>query len=114
MNLWSNLWWLMVVAGVGTFAIRYSFIGMTRSAEVNPWAARLLANVPAAAMAALTVSSVVYGGVHPGLVAENARLPAALLAGLVAWRTRSVTATILCGMAALWAVQWVYATFSLP
>ena len=37
----------------------------------------------------------------------NLRLPAGLLAALVAWRTRNVLLTITAGMVALWLMQWL-------
>ena len=38
----ARVWLLMAAAGLGTFAIRYSFIGLATGAKLPPWAARLL------------------------------------------------------------------------
>ena len=53
----EQVWLLMAAAGVGTFAIRYSFVGFVKKSEVPRWAVNLLRHVPAAALTALVVTS---------------------------------------------------------
>lgn len=108
-NLGDGLVWAIVLAAsVGTFALRFSFIALFgRLNEIPPRVERALRYVPAAVLTALVVPRLVYldGSLVFGL--ENARLVAGSLAGVVAWRTESMTATIAVGMVALWALEWV-------
>ncbi len=105
----AQVWLLMVAAGVGSFAIRYSFVGLLSKGEVPRWAVNLLRHVPAAALTALVITSMLpHGTESPGGV-DSLRVVAVLLAGLVAWRTRSMLATIVSGMAGLWLLKFIFA-----
>ncbi len=102
-----EIWLAMGLAGAGTLAIRYSFIGVLRRSidEIPDVARRALRLVPAAVMAALAAPSLT----HPGAVFDpwNDRLLAGLVAAYVAWRTKNVLATIIVGMGVLWVLQAV-------
>lgn len=105
-----TLWVIFVAAGVGTYALRLSFVALLgRVEEVPPRVVGVLRFVPAAVLAALAASAVVSLTVEPtiGVDADRAEVVAAGLAALVAWRTESVLATIGVGMVALWSVQWL-------
>jgi branched-subunit amino acid transport protein len=104
----EQVWLLMATAGIGTFAIRYSFVGLVSKSEVPRWATNLLRHVPAAALTALVVSSMGSHGAENTTGDGELRLYAALIAGLVAWRTKSMTATIISGMAGLWALKYIF------
>ena len=103
----AQIWVVLAVAGAGTFAIRYSFIGFVRKSvdEIPEMARRALRLIPAAVLAAIAVPSLT----HPMAAFDlwNERMLAGLIAALVAWRTRNVLATILVGMGALWLLQAV-------
>jgi branched-subunit amino acid transport protein len=103
----AQIWVVVGLAGAGTFALRYSFIGLLRrrADEIPTLARRALRLIPAAVMAALAAPSLT----HPGAVYDpwNERMLAGLLATLVAWRTKNVLATISVGMAVLWLAQAV-------
>jgi branched-subunit amino acid transport protein len=104
--------WLVVAAvGAVNFLSRLSFIALFARREMPALLRRALRYVPAAMLTAIVVPAVVLaepGTTGAALPAE--RLAAALVAGVVAWRTRSVTATILVGMAVLWVLAWVLRT----
>lgn len=93
-------WLVIVLAGVGTYAIRLVFLAFAdRLAAVPPGLARVLAMIPPAVLAAVVASSLVHrGGAFTPAWTE---LAAAALAAGVAWRTRSILLTLLVGMAAL-------------
>jgi len=96
---------LAVLLGVGTFALRLSFIQLSEVLDVVPPVIEIgLAYVPAAVMAALVFPAVfALDGTVSGLV--NARVLAGGVAAVVAWRTRSMLATIVVGMAVLLVVS---------
>ena len=52
----SEVWVAIVLAGLGTFAMRASFVAAAhRLREVPPWLARILRQIPAAALAAIVL-----------------------------------------------------------
>ena len=96
-----EIWLVMVVAGLGTYSLRLSFLALAGRGGGMPLAAqRALRLVPAAVLAALITPAVLRAGGDIDL--WNARVAAAALAALVAVRTRNVAATLAVGMAALW------------
>jgi branched-subunit amino acid transport protein len=99
----------LLVAGVGTFLVRLSFIALLGRVEVPPVAVRALRFVPPAVLSAIILPEVVLRGGALDLRPSNARLAAATAAVLVAWRSRNVLLTIAVGMAALWGWQAILA-----
>lgn len=101
-----TLWLIAAVAGVCTFAIRFSFVYLFgRVDEVPPALRRTLRFVPAAVFAAL-VAPALLGGAATGDLDPD-RLLAGAVAAAVAWRTESVTATIVVGMVLLWTLRFL-------
>ncbi len=106
----GTVWLVVVAAGVGTFLLRLSFIALVGRVEsVPPAVEGALRFVPAAVLAALVVPAVVALSAGPtlGLTYDPAKVVAASVATVVAWRTEDVLATIVVGMVTLWAVQAV-------
>lgn len=103
----ETVWLVIVAAGVGTLALRLSFVLLVGRVEsVPPAVGGVLRFVPVAVLSALVVPAVVALSLDPaGLAFEPAKVVAAAVAAVVAWRTESVLATIAVGMAALWTLQ---------
>lgn len=101
-----TLWLLILVIGVGTFALRLSFIQLAGSIAVPNVLERALRYVPAAVLAALVTPALVYADGIPHLSIQNERLLAGGVAAIVAWCTRNVLFTIVAGMAVLWLLQF--------
>ena len=100
----SPVWPVIVVSGAGTYAMRASFLAVAhRMASVPPGVARVLRQIPPAALAAIVVPALVRPEGHLDLF--QPRLFAGLLAALVAWRTRNVGITLIVGMGALVALR---------
>ncbi|MBT8211541.1 MAG: AzlD domain-containing protein [Acidimicrobiia bacterium] len=98
------IWSIIVIAGIGTYLIRLSFIGAWgRFNTVPPVVTRALSLVPAAVMAALVLPGLFYADGDFDL--WSARLLAGILAAIVAVRFRNVLATVTTGMVALWILQ---------
>jgi len=100
-----KLWVVILAVGALNYASRLSFIAFFARRTMPPLLARALRYVPAAMLAALIVPMIVApaGGPLP----LNPRIPAAIVAGVVAWVTKSSLKTMISGMAALWIVQAV-------
>jgi branched-subunit amino acid transport protein len=101
----TTFWWVMIIAGLATFAIRLSFILLIGERDVAPWARRALRLVPPAVLTAIIVPEMLLLGGNLDLSLGNERLLAGGLAALLAWRTRNVVLTIVVGMLALWLLK---------
>lgn len=93
------MWTVIVVVSLGTLVVRAAFLVPRRSVEPTPAVLAALRMVPPAALAALVVPALLRpeGAVdllNPGLIAG-------VLAAAVAWRTRSISATIAVGLVAV-------------
>ncbi len=102
----SSMYWPMVLGlGLGTFLIRYSFILIMDRLTLPDAFHKMLRFIPASVLTALAVPAVLL---HKNGVTSFAgweRSVAGLIAVGVAWKTKSIIATIASGMAALWLLQ---------
>lgn len=89
-----------VLVGIGTVALRASVLVFAEKlGDVPPRVREVLRMIPPAALAALVAPAVMRPGGTFELVSPQS--VAGLLALLVAWRTRSLLATILVGLVAV-------------
>ncbi|HET9068216.1 MAG TPA: AzlD domain-containing protein [Amaricoccus sp.] len=95
----------MVVVGVGTYLIRYSFLGLVGDRPLPEWMLRMLRYVPVAVMPALVAPLVVWPAATGG-APDPARMLAALAALFVGAVMRSVLGSIFAGMAVLYLALW--------
>jgi branched-subunit amino acid transport protein len=103
-----KLWLVVLGAALGTYVFRVSFVTLFgRMDEVPPRVKRVLSFVPPAVLAALVLPEFVLqdGALAVGLA--NDRLLAGLVAAVVAWRTENMFATVIVGMAVLYALSLV-------
>ena len=103
-----TIWLLIFAVGAVTYAARLSFIALFARREMPPLLAEALKHVPVAMLTAIVVPAIVFAA--PGVLnldVGNAKLVAALVAGIVAWRWRNTLLTIAVGMAALWLLRYV-------
>lgn len=102
------VWGAILVVGLGTFVLRFSFLYLeSRDAGLPPGAERALRFVPPAILAALILPAIV----RPAgtiVVLGNDRLIAGAFAALVAWWTEDILATILAGVGLLLVVQLAF------
>lgn len=102
------IWAAIVAIGVATYGIRLSFIYLFgRIDGVPPQIERALRFVPPAVLAALTIPALVTIRPTASATLLDERLLAGLAAGVVAWKTENVFATIGVGMAVLWLLRFV-------
>ncbi len=99
------LWAVIADMAVITYGLRLSVIVLLGRLRMPRIVLRALRFVPPAVLSAIILPEVLRPGGALNLSLGNARLPAALLAAVVAWRTQNVLLTIGAGMAALWLVQ---------
>jgi len=102
-----NIWFTMLLAGLVTFMIRLSFIWIVGHRSIPPLLRRALRLVPPAVLTAIVFPEVFMPSGQFDLSFGNARLLSAVLATLVAWRTRNAVLTIVVGMLSVWVFQWL-------
>lgn len=97
-----KLWVVILAVGALNYASRLSFIALFTRVSMPPLLARALRYVPPAMLMALIVPMVAAGATPE---AFNPKIPAAVIAAVVAWFTRSSLKTMVAGMASLWLLQ---------
>jgi branched-subunit amino acid transport protein len=99
------MWLVILGMGALTFVLRLSFLALWGRLAAPDWLERALRYVPVAALSALVFPALVYREGVLSLSLGNERLIAGLLAAVVAWRTKSIVATLAVGMGGLWLLQ---------
>ncbi len=103
-----NPWLIVGLIGLGTYLTRLSFVAVFGRFGVPPWLAAPLRYVGPAVLAALAAPAVIAPGDAIDVTSGNPRFFAAVVALLVALRTKSVAWTIVAGMGTLWLLQAVW------
>lgn len=103
----NNIWLILVIGGLITFGIRFSFIYLFGKFHIPETVRKALHYVPPAVLSAIVFPELFLqdGALHLSL--ENHRLLAGLLAVIVAWFSKNTLITILAGMIALFLLQWL-------
>jgi branched-subunit amino acid transport protein len=101
-----NIWLVMLLGGLITFGIRFSFIYMFGRFDIPETMRKALHYVPPAVLSALIFPELFISDDVLNLSLDNYRMLAGLVAIFVAWFSRSTLATILAGMAALFLFQF--------
>ena len=91
----------ILAIGLGTFAFRFSFIWLGDRITLPAYATQALLYVPVAVFSALVLPTLLMqqGQLDPSAAAP--RCGAALIAGLVAYKTKNISVTLVVGMVAL-------------
>ncbi len=108
-----NIWVIMIIGGLLTFATRLSFILLLDRIKVPDWFRRGLRFVPVAVLSAIILPELTSPNGTLVLSWRNPELLAGLVAILVAWKTKNVLLTILAGMAALIIIQLLFGHFGI-
>ncbi|MEM9011570.1 MAG: AzlD domain-containing protein [Pseudomonadota bacterium] len=95
-----TIWIVIAALGLGTFAIRFSFLGLIGDRELPRWALRMLRYVPTAVMPGLVAPLVVWPAATGG-EPDPARLIAAAVVLAVGAATRQLLPAVAAGAATL-------------
>ena len=90
--------WVILALAAATFALRYIPFAALARLSLPDWAEEWLRLVPGAVLAAMLAQTLLFPDGQAPLPWRNAYLLAAIPAVLVAWRTRSVVATMVAGV----------------
>jgi branched-subunit amino acid transport protein len=100
------IWTIIIVLGVGTYLIRFSFLGLIGGKDLPDWVLRHLRYTAVAVLPGLVAPLVLWPEATGGEV-DHARLSAALVTFGVGLLTRNVVAAITLGGATLFAMIWL-------
>jgi branched-subunit amino acid transport protein len=95
-----KLWLAIVGIGLTAVVTRCSFLLLGDRLRLPPLAERALKHAPAAALAAILAPALLLTDGRVDLALGNHRLLAAMVAGLVMWRSHSILWTMAAGLAA--------------
>lgn len=101
----SETWLVILALGLGTFAIRFSFLGLVGDRALPGWALRLLRYVPVAVLPALIAPLTVFPAATGGTPDPARLLAAGVALGVGAW-SRNMLASVGAGMTALYLGLW--------
>src|SRR5690349_4218533 len=101
-----NIWLVMLIGGLITFAIRFSFIYLFGKFHIPETVRKALHYVPPAVLSAIVFPELFLHEGAMDLSFDNYRLLAGLVAVVVAWFSKNTLITILAGMLALFLLQW--------
>lgn len=101
-----DIWLTIIFLGLGTFLVRFSFIGLIGNRKLPEWLDRHLRYVPVAVLPALVAPLVVWPEATNGAL-DPARLSAAAVVIFIGVVFRNVLAAIFCGMITLYSVQYL-------
>ena len=109
MDATLKLWAVIFAVGLLNYLSRLSFIALFARRTMPPLLERALKYVPAAMLSALILPMIVAvpvaGLTSSAAMTFNPKVAAALIAGVVAFFTRSTLITLGTGMSALWLLQ---------
>ena len=102
-----NIWIVMLIGGLITFGMRFSFIFLFGKFQISPTVRRALHYVPPAVLSAIVFPELFLHKGALDISFGNVRLLAGLVAMAVAWFTKNTLFTIVVGMFVLFVVQWL-------
>jgi len=109
MTGWSDaaVWGIILGLGLGTWLIRFSFLGLIGDRELPPWVLRHLRYTPVAVIPALIAPLLVWPPATGGET-DPVRLAAGLVAIAFGILNRNVLVTIASGMGTLYLLQVLF------
>ncbi len=102
----GQIWLIIVALAVGTYLIRYSFLGLIGDRKLPEWVLRHLRYTPVAVLPGLVAPLVLWPAATGGQP-DPARLAAAGVTLAVGVFSKNVLAAILSGGATLYLMLWL-------
>lgn len=101
-----SIWIVIIALGIGTFLIRWSFLGALGNRDMPEWVLRMLRYTPVAVLPALVAPLVMWPAATDGQP-DPARLSAAAATVAVGVLTKNVILSILAGAITLFGLLYV-------
>ncbi|SFR33135.1 AzlD domain-containing protein [Litoreibacter janthinus] len=102
----ATVWWIIAILGIGTFLIRFSFLGLIGSRPMPAWVLRHLRYTSVAILPGLVAPLVIFPAATGGSP-DPARLAAAAVTIGIGYWTKGVVRAMVCGAVTLFAVQYL-------
>ncbi len=102
----TTLWIVIIGLGVGSFMLRFLFIGLVGSRAMPDWLLRHLRYTAVAVLPALVAPQVVWPAATDG-APDPARMSAAVVTLTVGLLTKNVLAAVLAGAATLYGMLYL-------
>ncbi|WP_114965711.1 AzlD domain-containing protein [Alkalilacustris brevis] len=102
-----HIWSIIILLGIGSFLIRFSFLGLVGGRKLPDWALRLLRYTPVAVLPGLTAPLVLFPAATGGSP-DGPRMAATIVTLVVGLTTRNVLAAILSGAGTLAIGLWLF------
>ncbi|VAV94642.1 hypothetical protein MNBD_ALPHA07-43 [hydrothermal vent metagenome] len=96
----TTLWAVIILLGIGSFGLRFAFIGLIGNRDLPEWMLRHLRYTAVAILPGLVAPLVVWPEATGGVI-DAPRLMAAVLTVITGFVTRSVSAAIAVGAGSL-------------
>ncbi len=103
-----NIWLVMLLGGLVTFAIRFSLIHLFGKLHIPGTLRKALHYVPPAVLSAIIFPELFWYEGRLNIAFDNFRLLAGLVAVAVAWFSKNTLVTIIAGMIALFLLQFLF------
>ncbi len=105
----AMIWIIILVMGVGTYLIRFSFLGLIGNRKMPDWVLRHLRYTPVAILPGLVAPLVMWPDATGGNP-DTVRISAAAVTVLVAWWTKNMLAGAGAGALTLSVLVWAGAS----
>lgn len=102
----AQIWLIIAVLGIGTFLIRFSFLGLIGDRKMPDWVLRHLRYTPVAILPGLVAPLVLWPEATGG-DPDPARLAAAAATVAVGYVTKGVVRAMISGVAVLYGLQYL-------
>lgn len=99
----AQLWVIILALGVGTFLIRFSFLGILGNRELPPWLLRHLRYTAVGILPAMVTPLVLWPEATGGTL-DPVRMAAAVVGLCVGLWTKNPIWAIVAGMGSFWAL----------
>lgn len=101
-----TLWIVIIGLGIGSYALRFAFLGIVGDRPMPAWLLRHLRYTAVAMLPALVAPQVVWPAATDGQ-ADLPRMAAASVTLVVGLMTKNVVAAIISGAGTLFAMLWL-------
>jgi len=104
----AQLWGIILALGIGTFVIRFSFLGVLGNRELPPWLLRHLRYTAVGILPAMVTPLVLWPEATGGTLDPVRVMAAAVGLGVGLWTKNAIWA-IVSGMGSFWALGALFA-----
>ena len=102
----TELWIIIIGLGLGSYALRFAFIGLVGDRPLPAWLLRHLRYTAVAILPALVAPLVLWPDATAG-TPDTARLAAACVTAVVGYISRNVLAAMLAGATTLYGLLYI-------